>query len=119
MTRARLWDVAEMNALNGLEGDDGIGEEMLGWYVHAGYDLLHSTSSSHQLVPYLRYEAVDTQRSVASGFSADPANDLTVTAFGLAWRPDPQVVWKVDYQLHSNAADTGLNQWNVQIGWLF
>lgn len=116
---AAVDEAEEMNALNGLSGADGIGESMLGWYVQAGYDVLRRQSTPHQLIPYLRYEQVDTQREVADGFAANPANDFTVTSLGVAWKPDPQVVWKVGYQLHSNEAETGLNQWNVQIGWLF
>ncbi|MDT8340690.1 MAG: hypothetical protein RQ751_04185 [Longimicrobiales bacterium] len=116
---ATLDDVSELNALNGLTGSGGIGDSMLGWYVQAGYDVLRGTRSTHQLVPYLTYEEVDTQRGVATGFTADPANDLRVASLGLAWRPVPQVVWKADYQFHSNEADTGVDQLNVQIGWLF
>ena len=116
---ASVSDVEELNELNDLSGDAGIGESMLGWYVQAGYDILRGRQTEHQLVPYFRYEQVNTQQSVASEFSANPANDVTVTSFGVAWKPDPQVVWKLGYQLHSNEAETGLNQLNMQIGWLF
>jgi len=116
---AQVDEAREMNALNDLSGSQGLGESMLGWYIQAGYDVLRGRNTSHQLIPYLRYEQVDTQREVAEGFDANPANDLTVTSLGLAWKPDPQVVWKVGYQIHTNQADTGLNQFNVQIGWLF
>ena len=92
---------------------------MLGWYVEAGYDLLRGTPSNHQLLPYVRYETVDTQRDVAAGFTADPANDLTVVSLGGGWKPVPQVVVKLGYQIHSNAAHTGVNQFNVHMGWLF
>ena len=116
---ARVDDAAELNQLNGLTGSDGVGESMLGWYVQAGYDVLRSTSSTHQLIPYATYERVNTQMELADGFSENPANDLTVTSFGLAWKPAPQVVWKADYQIHSNQAETGVNQFNIQLGWLF
>jgi hypothetical protein len=116
---ASLSDAAQLNELNGLSGSESVGESMLGWYLQAGYDVLRSTASTHQLIPYLRYERVDTQREVPQGFSADLANDLTVTSLGLAWKPVPQVVWKVDYQLHTTAAATGVDQLNLQIGWLF
>jgi hypothetical protein len=116
---ANVDDVAELNALNGLTGAAGIGTRMLGWYGQIGYDMLRSTGSSHQLIPYVRYEEVDTQREVAPGFAVSPANDESATLVGLAWKPVPQVVGKVDYQLHSNAADTGVDQINFQIGWLF
>jgi hypothetical protein len=114
-----LSDAAAVNLLAGNTGADGVGSSMLGWYVQAGYDVLRNSSSMHQLIPYLGYEQVDTQREVAPGFGIDPANDLTVTSLGLAWKPVTQVVAKVDYQIHSNAEGTGVNQVNFQLGWLF
>jgi hypothetical protein len=67
----------------------------------------------------VRYEEVDTQREVAAGFAANPVNDGSATLVGLAWKPALQVVAKVDYQLHSNTANTGVDQFNFQLGWLF
>jgi hypothetical protein len=116
---AQVSDVVAMNALNDLEGEDGIGTDMLGWYIQAGYDVLSTSRSAYQLIPYVRYEKLNTQRGVAHGFSANPANDLTVTSIGAAWRPIPQAIVKLGYQLHSTAADTGVNQMNVSLGWLF
>ena len=116
---AQVSDVADMNALIGLEGAEGIGTDMLGWYVQTGYDVLRTSRSPHQLIPYVRYERVNTQRGVASGFSANPATDLTVTSIGAAWRPISQAILKLDYQIHSTAADTGVNQLNASLGWLF
>lgn len=116
---AQVEEPLTLNELNGLTGSDGIGESMLGWYVEGAYDVLRGVDTSHQLLPYLRYEQVNTQRTVAEGFTADPANDMTVTEVGLSWKPVPQAVWKVGWQNHSNEADTGLDQWNFQIGWLF
>jgi len=109
----------QLNQLNGLTGSDGIGTAMLGGYLEAGYDVLRTVGTRHQLTPYVRYERVNTQKQVADGYAADPANDLTVASLGIAWKPIPQVVAKVGYQIHSNEADTGVNQMNVQIGWLF
>ena len=72
---AALQDAADLNQLNGLTGANGIGEQMLGWYVEAGYDVLRGTDSPHQLLPYVRYEEVNTQTQVAPGYAADPARD--------------------------------------------
>jgi len=116
---ATVDEADELNQLNGLTGADGLGESMLGWYAQAGYDVLRGTTSTHQLIPYVRHERVDTQRAVASGYAVDPSNELQVTSFGVAWKPVPQAVAKVDLQLHSNQADTGVNQFNFQLGWLF
>jgi hypothetical protein len=116
---ARLSDAAKLNRLNGLTGAKGVGREMLGWYVEGGYDVLGRTRSQHQLLPFLRYERADTQGGVPTGFTADPATELSVFSLGAAWKPIPQVVAKLGYQIHENAASTGVNQWNVQLGWLF
>jgi len=116
---ATVDDPISLNELNGLTGADGVGEQMLGWYLEAGYDILRSTTTPQQLLPYVRYEQVNTQQEVAEGFAANPANDLTVLSLGAAWKPAPQAVFKLGYQIHQNEAETGLNQFNMQIGWLF
>lgn len=116
---ARVTRVGELNRLNNLTGANGIGQEMLGWYVEGGYDVLSGTDSPHQLLPFARYERANTQRAVATGYAANPATDLSVLSLGAVWKPIPQVVAKLAYQIHENAADTGVNQWNVQLGWLF
>jgi hypothetical protein len=116
---ASLDDAVELNQLNALVGAAGVGDEMLGWYVEAGYDVLSRMETEHQLHPFARYEKVNTQQSTAPGFAAGPANELTAVSLGAAWRPIPQAVVKVARQLISNEAETGTDQWNVQLGWLF
>ena len=119
MAGASVDDVTELNELRGLTGAASIGEELLGWYVQAGYDVLRTTASAHQLLPYVRYEQLDTQRSVPAGFAANPVNDRSVLTLGAAWKPIPQAVVKVDYNVHSSEANTGVNQLNVALGYLF
>ena len=116
---ASVDDVAELNAVRGLSGASSVGEELDGWYVQAGYDVLRLSESTHELTPYVRYEALDTQAAVPTGFSANPANDRTALVLGAQWKPIMNVVVKADYQIHSNAAETGLNQFNVALGYLF
>ncbi len=116
---ATIGDAARLNSLAGNAGDDGVGEEMGGWYVQAGYDILRNTTASHELIPYIGFERVNTQQAVPMGFSIDPSMDLSLTTIGAAWRPLPQISLKMDYQIHSNEAGTGVNQWNVNLGWLF
>ena len=116
---ATVDDVAELNALRGLTGASSIGEELGGWYVQAGYDVLRGVETAHQLIPYLRYEAVNTQKEVPEGFAVNPANERTVLTLGGAWKPIPEAVLKVDYNKHSNEAETGVSQLSVALGWLF
>ncbi|MEX0890720.1 MAG: hypothetical protein WEB88_01030 [Gemmatimonadota bacterium] len=116
---AHVNDARELSALNGLTGANGIAESMLGWYVQAGYDVLRGTDLADQLTPFVRYEQVNTQRSVLEGFAANPANDRTILTVGASWKPISNVVWKTDYQIHSNEADLGTNQFNMALGWIF
>lgn len=116
---AHLNDARQLNQLNGLTGSSGIGEAMLGWYVQAGYDVLRRTQLADQLTPYVRYERVNTQSEVLEGFAADPAHERTIVSLGASWKPITNVVWKADYQIHSNRAERGTNQFNMALGWIF
>ena len=119
--QATLDDVAQLNALNGLTGNRSIGEELGGWYVEAGYDVstLLPRFGESSLTPYLRYEQLNTQRSVPAGFSVNPATEQTIFTIGLQFRPVPQTVIKADYQNSDNEAGTGLDQWNIGVGYIF
>ena len=114
-----LDDAAQINELNGLAANASVGERLIGWYLQAGYDLLRGGRSGHQLVPYIRYEQLNTQDRVPAGFSANPANDRRLVTFGTMWKPLPNVSVKADYQVTSNQAETGVNQLNVNLGYLF
>jgi len=109
----------KLNEMKGLTGSGSVGEKMSGWYAQLGYDLLFSSASEHALLPYIRYEAVNTQVDVPSGYSSSGSKDFNVTTIGLAWKPIGNTVLKTDYELHSNASLSGINQFNVAIGWLF
>ena len=109
----------KLNEMKGLTGSGSVGEKMSGWYAQLGYDLLFSSASEQALLPYVRYEAVNTQVDVPSGYSSSGSKDFNVTTIGLAWKPIGNTVIKTDYEIHSNASSSGINQFNVAIGWLF
>ena len=114
---ARVDDVAELNAAQGFVGADSVGEELEGYYVEAGYDVLGllAPGSTQALSPYLRYEALDTQAEVPSGFLSDPANDTDLLTAGLNWRPRSNLVFKGEYQDFEDAEDG----WNLLMGFSF
>jgi hypothetical protein len=56
---------------------------------------------------------------VPDGFARDRANDVRIWTVGANYRPIPQVVLKLDYQDFENTARTGVDRWNVGLGWLF
>ena len=112
-------EVPQLNAAKGLTGNESIGERLTGWYVEGGYDVLHSVATRNQLIPYLRYEQINTQEKVPSGFSANPATDRTITTVGVMWKPITNVAAKADYQIQENQARTGIDQLNISLGFLF
>ncbi len=117
---AELDDVAQLNQALGLTGNRSVGEEMAGYYVQAGYDLFSLWPRGEQsLTPFARWEEFDTQRRVPAGFAANPANDVESLTLGLAYQPLAQVLLKLDFQDLDNAAGTGVDQWNVAVGYVF
>lgn len=115
--RAEVDDVAALNGALGLTGDDSVGSVLEGWYAEVAWDVLSHLGTDQELMPFVRYEQIDTQRSVPAGFFRDPANDEEILTLGVAWRPHPQVIVKVDWQDVDDAAGTGLDQWNVALGY--
>ncbi|HEX9147605.1 MAG TPA: hypothetical protein VF958_00460 [Thermoanaerobaculia bacterium] len=116
--RGTIGDAADVNRSNGFTNEDSVGRRFTGTYVEAGYDVLFGRASG-SLVPFLRWERFDTQDEVPAGFASDPANDVRLWTVGLQYRPIPQVVVKLDYQDAHDQARTGVNQWNLALGWLF
>ncbi|MCL4245792.1 MAG: hypothetical protein KJ002_11790, partial [Candidatus Dadabacteria bacterium] len=57
----RLGDVPEINALNGLTGDDSVGTRQWGYYIEGGYNVLTLVDSPNQyfqyLAPFVRWDA--------------------------------------------------------------
>ncbi len=119
--QAGLDDTSMLNQVLGLEGKSGVAEKMQGGYVQLGYDLLSQApgAAGVALTPYLRYEKVDTHTALAAGFTRDPGKNNTYTTLGIELKPNPGVVLKVDHMWVSNAVDSGVNQFNVSVGYAF
>lgn len=118
---AHIDDAAAINDANGYTGTASVGEQMFGWYAEAGWDVLGALvpGTRFALVPYTRYSQLDTQQEVPAGFSADPTNDGESVTLGMSFFPHSQVVVKGDYEIRRNAADTGVDQWNLALGFHF
>lgn len=116
---ATVDDAAEINDAKALTGAQSVGERLVGGYVQLGYDVLRSVRTEHQFIPYIRYEQLNTQDEVPTGFAANPANDIELITLGAAWKPIGNVAFKADYQIRNNEASTGLNQFNLALGYLF
>jgi hypothetical protein len=104
---------------SGVSATSPLAEAMQGGYVQAGYDVLSQMATDVALTPYLRYEQVDTQHRVGAGFTRALAQDGTFTTLGIDLKPIRNVVVKVEYQWLTNAANTGRNQFNLNLGYAF
>ncbi len=94
-----------------------VGTRQFGGYLEAGYDLLRGGKQA--LIPFLRWERLNTQSEVVSGVVADGANDQTVLTVGVNYKPIPNVAVKADYQQLENHARSGRNQFNIALGYYF
>jgi len=113
-------DVALINQANGLTGNKSVGEEQDGWYAELGYDLTSVFPMGQaSLIPYYRYEELNTQKEVPDGYAANPANDVEISTLGIAYKPIPQEVIKIDYQNIDDGARKGVDQINAALGYIF
>ncbi|NUN11966.1 hypothetical protein HUU53_04980, partial [Candidatus Micrarchaeota archaeon] len=95
--------------------------QMLGWYIEGAYHLFHHImpNTKHDLVAFARYEDFNTQFKMPTGFASNPANDRNTMTVGLSYMPLPQVAIKTDYMFNWNAANAGVDQFNMGIGFYY
>jgi hypothetical protein len=118
--RTTVADAAAINQANGFRGEESVGRRQWGWYVQGGFDVLTLKAGARaSLTPFVRYERYDTQAEVPSGYRSNPENDVKVLTVGAVFKPIEPIAVKVDWQQRKNAARTGVNQWNVGLGYLF
>ncbi len=97
----------------------GQADQMYGAYLEIGYDVFRLLDIAQELYPHIRIEKIDTQYVVATGNKTDKQYEQNVFTVGLAYKPIRQISAKVDYSFYSNKAETGVNQLNFALGYLF
>jgi hypothetical protein len=117
--RASVDDAGRLSEALRLATTTPVAERMQGGYVQVGYNVLSQLSTTVAVVPYVRFEQVDTQNRVPFGFTRDLSRDGEFRTLGVEIKPIPSVVVKADYQWVRNAAGTGRNQFNVNLGYAF
>lgn len=85
----------------------------------AGYNVFSTTSEELKLMPYYRFESVNTQDQLPIGLAPDRSKDGLFHSLGLEFRPIHNIVVKTDYQWNRNQAKTGLDQFNIALGYSF
>ena len=112
-SQAKVEDAGAFNASTG----NNLASRMMGYYGEIGCDILTwlQPDASAQLTPFFRYERIDTQDDMPTGFVSDPDQDDEILVFGVNYKPIPQVVVKVDYEQWDNDYD----RFNVLFGYVF
>jgi hypothetical protein len=104
-----------------LAAGEAISHRMYGLYAEVGYEVLQwiMPESEMTLEPFLRYEHIDSQNNVPSGFSRDRSQIVDSYTTGLHFKPIPNVVLKLDYRNRSaRSGDIG-DEVNAGIGLVF
>ncbi len=102
--QANLENTYALSMANG----EVIGKEQTGWYLEAGYDIasMIAPSCTHQVIPFVRYEDIDTHASVAEGLTRDMAQGDSVVTLGVDWKPVPNIVFKTAFMDWDEGADS-------------
>ncbi len=117
--RASVDDAPALNAALRTAINAPVAERMTGGYVQAGYNVLSQRDTRLSVMPFVRYEQVDTQDRVPAGYRRDLSRDGRLKTLGVEVKPLPNVVLKADYQWITNEARSGRNQFNVNLGYAF
>ncbi len=98
-----------------------VAERMLGGYGEVAYDILPLVlpGTELSLEPFVRFEYVDTQHDVPTGFTRDGANRRRIWVPGISFRPHPNVVLKLDYRNIEPFAGEAADELNLGFGVAF
>lgn len=114
--------IGDADVLSAALGANGpISSRIVGGYVEAGYDILPLLlpGTEMSLSPFVRFERLDTQADVPSGFTPDKSRDITVINLGLSYKPIPNVVIKLDYRNLDAEVGQIADEFNIGFGFIF
>ncbi|WP_320281892.1 hypothetical protein [Draconibacterium sp. IB214405] len=118
---AGLSNTDEYNVFTGSNGSlNDVGSAMIGYYTEAAYNVFRSVDTELQLVPFVRYEFLNTHSSVEENISKNAAYEKTAITTGLTLALTKGAVVKTDVQFVKNAAtDTYAKTFSAGIGVMF
>ncbi|HTF91306.1 MAG TPA: hypothetical protein VK843_23035 [Planctomycetota bacterium] len=117
----KIGGASELSTVTG----ESISKEIVGWYVEAAWHWMPESWKSGEhgwadAIAFARYDDIDTQRDVPSGFVADAHGDRDEWTLGIGLYPLENLVLKADYQIRNDeATGSPQNQFNLGIGWSF
>jgi hypothetical protein len=114
-------DAGRLSNALGRSATNSVAKEMLGGYAEVGYDVLPLlvADTRMSLEPFFRYEYVDTQHAVATGFTKNQSRDFDLYVVGLSFKPIPQVVLKLDYRDFAAKRGALSDEVQASVGFVF
>ena len=96
---------------------NNLAERMDGGYAELGLDIAPWAfpDTEAAVIPFVRFEHIDTQAKMPDGLTADSAQDNRIFTVGLHVRPIEQIVFKVDYEDWDNSFD----RFHIGMGYVF
>jgi len=102
------------------KGGGNLGSSMFGYYIDLGYNVLRSTKTEMQLIPFLRYSNYDTHYTVPANITDNLSYQKNVFTTGLTWFLTKGVVLKTDMQFVKNGTqDEYAKVFNAGFGVMF
>lgn len=97
-----------------------VGSSMIGYYAEVGYDVFRSLKTEMQLIPFIRYEFLNTHNSVENNISKNLAYHQKAITTGLTLVLTKGVVAKADMQFVKLGNDSKLAKTlNMGVGVMF
>jgi hypothetical protein len=97
-----------------------LGSAMIGYYTEVGYNVLRSSKTEKQLIPFVRYEFLNTHNSVESNISKNAGYEKRLITTGFTFALTKGAVAKADMQfVKSGNNDKYTKTLNLGIGVMF
>lgn len=117
-TQLKLGNTDKLNTELSKTGSNSVASQMSGYYLTLGYNVLHYVTD-WSLIPFVRYENYNTQDKIGTGFTKDLSKERTNLTYGLSVKPLENIVFKLDYITAKNKDKSGVDSWNLGMGWNF
>ena len=115
-----LDDAAELNSVLGKSATAAIAEEAQGYYGEVAYDLgKHLFGGRQYFAPFFRFEHVNPQDKMPTGYTATGSKELDILTFGLTYKPHPNVVLKAEYRNFDAESGEEADELSLGMGFAF
>lgn len=116
--------LANTNAYNQFTANskgvlNDLGSAMLGCYAEVGYNVFRSLKTQKELVPFVRYEFLDTHYKVESNIAKNLSYQKKALTAGITLSLEKGAVFKTDMQFIEDGKGSSSTVFNLGIGVMF